>query len=100
MTPNPDFTWLFIKMIAGLVVVLGLAFILVRFVLPKTVAGRLRKSRNAPWAILIDRLPIEPKKNLYLIRIANRYFVLGSSESSVNLITELSQAEGEKIEGA
>jgi flagellar protein FliO/FliZ len=95
MTPTPDFTWLFVKMIAGLILVLALAVILIRFVLPRTRIGR---ARRASWASLIDRFPLEAHRSLYVIKILERYFVLGSSEHSVHLITELSKAEGEKIE--
>ena len=94
---TPDFTWLFIKMITGLVLVLGLAVILLRYVLPKTrLAGIGRKKGS--WAQFMDRLPMGPKQSLNLVKISGRYFVLGVSENSVNLITELSTTEGEKIE--
>lgn len=96
MNPTtPDFTWLFLKMIAGLVLVLALAVILIRFVLPRT---RLGRSRAPAWGRVIDRLPVEPQKSLYLVKIVGRYFVLGVSERSVNLVTEIPPAEGEKIE--
>lgn len=97
MTPTPDFTWLFIKMIAGLVLVLALAIVLIRFVLPRT---RLGRSRRPSWAQLIDRLPLEQHRTLYVVKILERYFVLGSSEHSFSLITELSKPEGEKIESS
>lgn len=97
MTSSPDFTWLFVKMIAGLILVLGLALVLVRFVLPRTGFGR---SRAAGWGRLIDRLPLEPRRCLYLVKITGRYFVLGATEHSVNVVTELTPSEGEKIETA
>jgi flagellar biogenesis protein FliO len=100
---SPDFTWLFIKMLAGLVLVLGLAVVLIRFVLPKTgLAGFRRGARGSRerWVHLLDRTPIEPGKNLYTVKIGARYFVLSSSEHAVNLIAELSQLEGEKIENS
>lgn len=95
MTSTPDFTWLFIKMLAGLLLVLGLAFVFIRVVLPKTKMGR---SRRNSWVSLIDRYPLDQHKSLYTVKIMERYFVLGSSENSVNLVTELTREEGEKIE--
>ena len=97
MTSTPDFTWLFIKMVAGLILVLALAVILIRVVLPRT---RLGRSRKASWASLIDQFPLDPNRSLCVVKILERYFVLGSSEHSIHLITELSKAEGEKIETA
>lgn len=95
MGTTPDFTWLFIKMLAGLILVLGLAILFIRVVLPRT---RLGRGRGNQWFHLVDRLPIEPNRNLYLVKIIGRYFVLGGTEHSINLITEIAAADGEKIE--
>ena len=97
MTPTPDFTWLFVKMVVGLVLVLGLALVLFRYVLPKTRLVRRRK--GAIWGELTDVIRLDPHRSLYLVRILERYFVLGASEQSFQLITELSPSEGEKIAG-
>ncbi len=97
MTSSPDFTWLFVKMIAGLVLVLALAVILVRYVLPRT---RLGRRRPASWGSLVDRIPIDSERSLCLVKILERYFVLGIAGQSFQLITEISKAEGEKIEGS
>jgi flagellar biogenesis protein FliO len=94
MTPTPDFSWLFVKMVIGLVMVLGLALFLFRYVLPRTKLGR----RGAPtWASVEDAVRIDAHKSLYLVRILERYFVLGGGEQGLQLITELSPSEGEKI---
>lgn len=94
MSPTPDFTWLFVKMVVGLVVVLGLALLFIRFVLPRT---RLGRRGDASWASVEDAVRLDPHRSLYLVKILERYFVLGASEHSLQLITELSLAEGEKI---
>ena len=92
---TPDFTWLFVKMVAGLVLVLGLAIVLIRYVLPKTRMGRMRVNS---WAEVIDRLAIDSHKSLMLIKMSGRYFVLAASGEAIGLVTELSKEEGEKIE--
>lgn len=93
----PDFTWLFVKMVAGLVLVLGLAVVFVRFVLPRT---RLGRQRNVSWARILDRLTLEPHKNLYLVKMGDRYLVLGATEHSIQMVTEIAKSEGEKIESS
>lgn len=97
MQPTPDFTWLFIKMVIGLVLVIGLALFLFRYVLPRTRFARFRG--GVPWASLEDAIRLDQQKSLYLVKILERYFVLGATEHGLNLITELSSAEGEKITG-
>lgn len=96
MTESPDFTWLFVKTIAGLVLVIGLAVVLLKFVLPRTRIGG--RSRRPSWASVVDRLPVGPHTHLNLVKIFGRYFVLGTSEQQVSVITEVSQSEGEKID--
>lgn len=97
MQPTPDFTWLFVKMVIGLVLVIGLALFLFRVVLPRTRLAGFR--RGVPWATLEDAIRLDPHKSLYLVKILERYLVLGASEQGLNLITELTHAEGEKIAG-
>lgn len=94
MTPTPDFSWLFVKMVIGLVLVLGLALVLFRYVLPRTKFGR---RNGSSWASVEDAVRLDPHKSLYLVKILERYFVLGASEHSLQVITELSAPEGEKI---
>ena len=51
MIQTPDFTWLFVMMMAGLVICLGLAVVFIRVVLPRT---RLGKGRVGDWARVLD----------------------------------------------
>jgi flagellar biosynthetic protein FliO len=94
MTATPDFTWLFVKMVIGLVLVLGLALVLFRYVLPRT---KFARRGGASWASVEDTVRLDPHKSLYLVKILERYFVLGASEHGLQLITELPASEGEKI---
>ena len=97
MQPTPDFTWLFIKMMAGLVICLGLAIVFLRVVLPRT---RMGKSARRDWVSILDTVRVDQRKSLHMIKIAERYFVLGAGEESLNLIAELSPAEWEKAVAA
>lgn len=38
---------------------------------------------------LIERLPLEPRRSLYLIEVAGRRLLVGSAESGVTLLTEV-----------
>ncbi|MBI2066633.1 MAG: flagellar biosynthetic protein FliO [Deltaproteobacteria bacterium] len=102
MEGTPDFAALFMKMIAGLVLVLVLAVVFIRFILPRTglVGGRFWGRRGQGIEVkVLERVVLEPKKSLYIVKLLERYFLLGSAEQSLNLITELSKNEGEQLEG-
>ncbi len=94
---TPDFLWLFIKMLVVLGIVLGLALVTIRYVMPK---GRWNKRSRGGWVDVVGRVMLEPHKNLYLLKLAGRYLVVGSAEQSLSLILELSKEEGEKVENS
>lgn len=94
MQPTPDFTWLFVKMVIGLMLVVGLALFLFRYVIPRT---RLGRRRSAAWASLEDIVHLDPQRSLYLVKILERYFVLGATEQNLQVITEIPFQQGEKL---
>lgn len=88
-----DFSGLFITMIFALVLVIGLAFILIKWLLPRLLSpktlgkgGRLK---------VLERYGLEPRKNLYLVELEGRRLLLGASEQNLNLLAELSDSAGE-----
>lgn len=92
----PDYLWLFVRMVIVLVVVLGLALFLIRYVLGRN--GKWRKGQRTGWAHVVGQVMLGPRKGLYLLRVAGRYLVVGSTENSLSLLAELSREEGERIE--
>jgi flagellar biogenesis protein FliO len=97
VTESPDFTWLFLKMMAGLVLVLVLAVVLA---LIRNALGTQQIPPNpvVTGLAIINRYPVGRSSHLLLVKVAARYLLLGASESSVNLVTELSKEEGEGLE--
>ncbi len=94
---SPDFTWMFVKMLLGLGIVIALAFVFLKYAVPRM---RFSKFKKTQWLDVIDRIPLSPKSSVYLVKLAGRYLTLGVSEESVNLIAEIAQEEGKKIENS
>lgn len=88
-----DFTWLFIKTLLAMIVVIALAVVALRFLLPRLTLNRQIKGKT-PFKIL-DRLPLDAKKGVYVVEVEGRRLLLGASENYVGLITELEGHEGE-----
>jgi flagellar protein FliO/FliZ len=42
---------------------------------------------------LVERLPLEPRRSLYLVEVAGRVLLIGSSESGVTLVAEIEREE-------
>jgi flagellar biosynthetic protein FliO len=86
-----DFTWLFIKMLLLLIVICVLAVILLKFVAPRL--GLFKPFQKGRYFNVLGRYQLEPKKALYLVKVAKRYLVLGTADHGINFITEISEEE-------
>ena len=91
--PLMDYSWLFIKVCVALIVVIASAFVFIKFLLPR-LKGFNRSSRSI--LKIVDRNALEPRKNIYLIQVGERYFLLGTSDHSTSLIGELTKDEVDK----
>lgn len=89
-TPEPslDFSWLFIKVVLAMIVVCVVAYLGIKYLLPK--ASFIKKSNRSEIEVL-ERFPLEPKKNLYILKVENRRILVGTTENSVNSLLELGE---------
>src|SRR5215471_20800103 len=78
----------YLKLVLVLGLILALAFIVLRVGLPGITGVR----KLPPGAIQVAaQYPLEPKKNLYVIRVGEEYFLLGTTESGMHYLTTLDQ---------
>ncbi|HEY3235863.1 MAG TPA: flagellar biosynthetic protein FliO [Polyangiaceae bacterium] len=56
-------------------------------------AGRIGIGRPTGSLELVGRLPLEGRRAIYLVRVAETVYVLGSSEAGINKLGELSPSE-------
>lgn len=90
-----DFTWLFIKMIFILGIVCISAVLILKYAVPHL--GLMRKFHGNGFFQVIDRFPLEQRRSLFLIRAGKRYFVIGSADSGMNLISECTPEEAKVL---
>lgn len=88
---NVDFTWVFIKMLAALVVVCVVAILLLRYGAPY-LSLRGRGPKQSPFELLA-RFSLEHRRALYLMRIEGKRYVLGASEGGITKLAELDEKE-------
>jgi flagellar biogenesis protein FliO len=79
----------YLKMIVVLAGILVLAFLVLRFWLPRMTG--LQGLSSGPIRIAA-RFPLEPRKNLYIVETASEYFLVGTSESGIHFLTALNSA--------
>lgn len=76
----------YVKVVVALAFIVALAFVVLQVALPKLTGAR----RLASGAIQVAaRYPLEPKKNLYVIRVGPDYFLVGTTESRMHYLTAL-----------
>ena len=88
-----DFTWLFLKTMLAMLVVISLAVVSLRFFLPRLTWNRQIKGRTS--FKILDRIPLDTKKGLYVVEVEGRRLLLGAAENHVSLIAELENIEEE-----
>ena len=83
------------RMITGLILVVG-AVILVVWGLKWLQNKRI--GRGIPeWIKTIGIFPLGPKQHLYMVKMLDRYMLLGVTESNINIISELDEEEAKAI---
>jgi flagellar biosynthetic protein FliO len=89
---SPSMAGIIFKLILSMILIVGLIYLsmyLIKKVNNRAVGGGI----VGDTVKVIGRTFISPKQSLYLVKIGQRYTILGATESNINLITELSDQE-------
>ena len=87
-----DIIWLLVQTAIALALVCGLAILIFRYILPRLNAVSFNKS----IVNVIDGASLDARKRLMIVEVAGKYLLLASSESGVQLISELDGAAVEQ----
>lgn len=88
-----NFFLMLMQTVLALGLVCGLAYVIFRWVLP-----RLQNFSGAGHHLVrvVDRVGLDARKSLYVIEVAGRWLLVASSESGVQLISELDAESAEE----
>ena len=90
METGISFGWLFVKTIIAMVIVIGLAFVVLRYVLPRFQgAHRFSNSRIK----ILERFGLEPRKGLYIVKVGGKTALIGTSDHAVNKLMDLEEKD-------
>ncbi len=89
-----DFKGSFFRMIIALILVLALAFVILNYVVPKLARRRFKITKSD--IRVLERIPLDAKKHLYVIQVEEKRILISSTDHYVGLITELSPHEEEQ----
>ena len=83
--------WMLAQTVFVLVLICGLAYVALRL-LPRRAGGIPASSMLQ----IVDRVPLDQRKSLYVVKVTGRWLLIGSSESGVHLISELDPKAAEE----
>lgn len=88
-TPDSSPGWLMAKFFLATLLIILLAWVVIRFLLPRFYGIRKSQSKFK----ILERFPLEPRKTLYLIQVGKKNIVLGTSEHGMNKIDEIREED-------
>lgn len=89
--------WTLVKMLVTLGVVVLLVYLTLNVGLRKMM-GIAPSGQRQSVVKVIERISIDPKRTLVVVKAAGEYLLLGGAEQSLNLLCKLDTAEVERIE--
>lgn len=87
-----DIVWLLIQTAIALALVCGLAILIFKYLLPRLNSVSFNKS----IVKVVDGTSLDARKRLIVVEVAGKYLLLASSESGVQMISELDGAAVEQ----
>jgi len=85
----PSYGGMLLKTILALIIVIALAWVLLRWGLARLLPGR---ARGAGEIHVVDRQPLDARRQVVLVQAYGRYLLLGVGDGSVTLLAELDSA--------
>lgn len=82
---SSDLVWAVVRLLVSLPLVLGLAYLVLRYGLTRRYAAPSGHRRMK----LVEQLPLGPKATLSLVALGERYYLLAQQDQSIQLIKEL-----------
>ncbi|MBF0493121.1 MAG: FliO/MopB family protein [Deltaproteobacteria bacterium] len=88
-----SFGWMFVKVIVSMLLVSALAFLAIKYLIPKS---PWMKNLQGSKIQVLEKVGIEPRKNLYLVQVAEKVVLVGSSEQGLSALLEFSVQDFQK----
>jgi flagellar protein FliO/FliZ len=94
-----SFGWTLIRTFIVLGLVVMLAYVSLNWGMRKMLGIRM-PSAGGSLVSVIERVPIDQRRSMFVVKAAGEYLLIGGAEHSLNLISKLDPAEVEKLQAA
>jgi flagellar biosynthetic protein FliO len=87
VTPEvPSYGSLLLQTVLALILVCALAYVVLKYGLKWLMRGRIRSARLID---VVERVPLEGRRTLYVVRVGGQIYLVGATDASISLIAEL-----------
>jgi len=92
LNPNGSYAELLLRMLFYLALVVAVLWFGGRWVLPRLYKNRFGPARRMG---ILDQIVIAPGKSIAIVKVLERYYLVGIADGGVRLLTEMSRQEVE-----
>lgn len=98
---NESLGWTLFRTVVVLGLVLGIIYLTLNYGLRRLMGLRpVGGGGREPLVAVMERIPLDPKRSMFVLKAAGEYLLVGGGEGSLNLICKLDPAEVARIEAA
>ncbi len=80
-----------------LAIVLGLVYVSLNYGLRRLMGLRGLPTGRSTLVKVIERIPLDPKRSLFVVQAAGEYLLIGGGDDGLNLLGKLDAAEVERV---
>jgi len=93
---GPSLGWMLIRTLVVLALVVALIYLTLNWGLRKLMGVKGVPVRGGTVKVM-ERIPLDPKRTLFVIQVADEYLLLGGGDGAVNLLAKIDREAMEKI---
>jgi flagellar protein FliO/FliZ len=84
-----SYGWLLFRTIIAMAIVLAMAVLFIKYILPKL--NQSKWSRESSYITIVEKVPIDAKKSLYIAEVGNEKILLGATDHQINFISKVKE---------
>ena len=97
-TDDLGYGWILLRTMVVLGLVVGLIYLTLNLGLRRLMGIKGPAGGRASVVTLLERLPLDQKRALFVVRAAGEYLLIGGGDGSLSLISKLDSAEVERLQ--
>lgn len=101
LTPDgdtgPSLGWMLLRTLVVLALVVALIYLTLNWGLRKLMGVKGVPGQGSGVVKVMERIPLDPKRTLFVVQVADEYLLLGGGEGAVSLLAKIDRETMEKI---